>query len=100
MHGSFLSLLFCTIKGIEEHGKEECFSCLWCACCEKKNYEKFYRYLFPETLNYQDWELKVLPNSGGVRGALLSVVFCAVEHSCSQCQMVDFTVISSHVRVH
>jgi hypothetical protein len=87
MHGSFLLLLFCTIKGIEEHGKEECFSCLWCACCEKNNYEKFYRYLFLETLNYQDWELKVLPNSGGVRGALLSVVFRGVEHSCSQCQM-------------
>jgi hypothetical protein len=52
MHKSFLSMLFYTIKGIEEHKREECFSCLWCVHGEKNDYEKVFKYLVLETLNY------------------------------------------------
>ncbi len=52
MHMSFLSVLFCTVKGMEEHGREKCFSYLWCVCGEESNCEKVFKDLVLETLNY------------------------------------------------
>jgi hypothetical protein len=48
-------------------------------CGEESNCEKVFKDLVPETLNYQDWELKVLPGNGGVGGALLSAPLCGIE---------------------
>ncbi len=73
-------MLFYTIKGMEEHEREECFSYLWCVHGQENDCEKVFRYLVPKTLNYQDWELKVLPGSGRVGGTLLNVIVCNVEH--------------------
>jgi hypothetical protein len=78
-------MLFYTIKGIEEHEKEECFSYLWCVCGEESNCEKVFKDLVPKTLNYQEWELDVLLGSEGVGGLLLSVLLRSVEPSYSRC---------------
>ncbi len=72
-------MLFYTIKGMEEHEKEECFSYLWCVHGEKNDCEKVFKYLVPKTLNYRDWELEVLLGNGGVGGALLSAHVRGVE---------------------
>jgi hypothetical protein len=52
MDGSSLSLLFYTIKGTKEHGREECFSYLWCVHGEESDCEKVFKDLVPKTLNY------------------------------------------------
>jgi hypothetical protein len=69
-------------------------------CGEKNDCEKVLKYLVTETLNCEDWELEILPNSGGVGGALLSVLLCSVECFCLPCQMFNFNFTSSCVHVH
>jgi hypothetical protein len=83
MHESSLLVLFYTIKGTKEHGREECFSYLWCVHGEENDYEKVFRDLVLETLNYQKWELEVLLGSGGVQGMFLNAFLCGVKHFCS-----------------
>lgn len=79
MHGSSLSLLFCTMKGTKEHKREECFPCLRCVRGEENDCEKVFRYLVLETLNYQDWELEVLLGSGRIGERCWSVSFIVLN---------------------
>ncbi len=56
--------------------------------------------LVPKTLNYHDWKLEILLASGGVGGALLNALLHNAKCSCSQCQMINFTLISFHIHIH
>jgi hypothetical protein len=82
---------------MEEHRREK--SLLVCGMCMVKKIivKRCLKDLVPETLNYQNWKLKVLPGNGGVGGALLNALFHGVECFYLRCQMVDVTLISFHV---
>ncbi len=61
--------------------------------------KRFSEDLDPKTLNYQDWKLVILFGSGRFWGMLLSFHLCGVEQSHSQCLMVNFAWISSHLHL-
>ncbi len=105
MHMSFLSLLFLTIKAMEEDRREKCLPICGLCMVKKMIVKRSSKDLVPKTRNYHDWKLEVLLGSGGVGGVLFNVLLCGVEHYCRSVKWVTspwyllvfmFTMSSMH----